>query len=224
MKPGLWVVAAVVFTLTLVLNVPAAFVARFIDWPAAWQPQAISGTLWSGRMNQLGAIGPLSWELRPWLGRGDISGGFQRQVWDLHASGWPWAWQMQLVPAAPMVTPVAAYMLDGRWQGKLVIQGRGAHCSASEGELRGEDMALLVPWTVVLGSARLQLACGDAVKLLATVQRAGEHQFEANLQPFARRVEIKGRVAAEASVTPLLVQAGLMKAGETRFEKVFGGR
>ena len=224
MKSGLWLVAALVFTLTLVLNIPAAFVARFIAWPAAWQPQAISGTLWNGRMSQLGAVGPLSWDLQPWLGRGRISAGFQRQAWDLHASGWPWAWQMQLVPAAPMVTPAAAYMLDGRWQGKLSLHGRGAHCNASEGELRGEDLALLVPWTVVLGSARLQLACGDAVRLLANVQRAGEHQFDANVQPFTRRIEVKGHVEPEASITPLLIQAGLLKAGETQFEKVLGGR
>ncbi len=224
MKPVLWVVAALVFTLTLALNVPAAFVARFVDWPAAWQPQAISGTLWKGRMNQLGVIGPLSWDLRPWLGRGDVSAGFQRQAWDLHARGWPWAWQMQLVPAAPLVTPAAAYVLDGRWQGTLSIEGRGAHCRASEGELRGDDMALLVPWTVVLGSARLQLACGETLRLLASVQRAGEHQFDVDLQPFPSRVEVKGRVEADASVTPLLIQAGLLKAGETQVEKVFGGR
>lgn len=220
----LWITGAAVFVLTLLLNLPAAVVARFVDWPPGWQPQAISGTFWNGRMAALGSVGPVTWTFRPWVGQGRVNAGFQQQAWALSLSGWPWAWQAELTPGAPLVTPAAGYVLDGQWRGRVRIQGRALRCASSEGEVYGEDMALLSPWTMVLGEARFRLDCRDGMHLLADVRRQGEHRFEARLDPVARRLKLSGQVEPDASVTPLLIQAGLLKPGEADFEKMLGKR
>ena len=224
MNRKLWVLGVVVFVATVALNVPAAFVARFIPWSANWQPVAVSGTLWNGRMDRLGAVGPLVWRIQPWLGQGTLSAGFQQRLWALNVSGWPWAWQAQLEPGGSQMTPATGYLLDGHWQGRLQIKGRGATCLSSAGALQGQDVAMLAPWTVVLGSAHLNVECRDGLRLLVDVQREGEHRFEAQLDPVSRRVKLNGKVEPDAMVTPLLVQAGMLKAGATQFETVIGGR
>ncbi|GFM89845.1 hypothetical protein PSCICO_52440 [Pseudomonas cichorii] len=224
MSRKLWMLGTLVFALTLLLNMPAAFMARFIAWAPGWQPQGVAGTLWSGRAERLGSVGPLSWRLQPWIGQGFVSAGFQQRAWELKMQGWPWAWSAELAPAASLITPAAAYAVDGRWQGRLLMQGRGAKCTSSEGSLQGQDLALLSPWMVVLGNAHLKLECRDAMKLLADVQREGEHRFEILLEPAASRMKISGRVEPAALVTPLLVQAGVMKTGASQFETVLGRR
>lgn len=224
MTRKIWISGAAVFILTLLLNLPAAFIARFVDWPPGWQPQVISGTLWTGRMERLGSVGPIAWTFRPWAGRSQVSAGFQQQDWALSLNGWPWAWQAELIPGAPLVTPTSGYVLDGHWRGRVIAQGRALRCLSSEGEVYGEDMALLLPWTMVVGKARFRLECRDAMQLLAEVQRHGEHRFEARLDPFARRLNLSGRVEPDASVTPLLIQAGLLKPGAGDFARVFGNR
>jgi general secretion pathway protein N len=224
MKAGLWMVAALVFALTLLLNLPAAFVARLIEWPAGWQPQAITGSVWNGHMEKLGSLGPLKWNLRPWAGSATLDAGFQRQNWQMIVSGWPWAWQAELAPTASVVTPAAAFVLDGQWIGQVRIQGRGTRCLSSEGALHASGLTVLSPWMVVLGDANLRVDCQDKLQVFADIQRKGEHHFEARLQPFTRYAVVKGQVQAEASVKPLMVQAGLLKAGDTTFEKILGGR
>jgi general secretion pathway protein N len=220
----LWALAVTVFVLTLLLNLPATLIVRWLDWPPGWQPEGVSGTVWSGNAASVGPVGPLIWKLRPWAGQAQFSGGLQQQAWDLSVTGWPWAWQADLLPGEPLVTPAASYTLDGHWTGRLQLRGRGSRCTTSEGELRGQDMALLSPWMMVLGNATLRVDCTDGLQVLAEVQREGEHRFAARLQPFTRRANITGQVEPEASVTPLLIQANLLKAGESRFEKTLGGR
>lgn len=224
MSRKLWVLGVAVFVATVALNVPAAFVARFIPWGAGWQPVAVSGTLWHGRMDRLGAVGPLTWRVQPWFGQGTLSAGFQQRLWALNVSGWPWAWQAQLEPVASQMTPATGYLLDGHWQGRLNLNGRGGRCLSSTGDLLGQHVAMLTPWTVVLGSAHLKLECRDGLRLLVDVQREGEHRFEAELDPISRRVKLNGKVEPDAMVTPLLVQAGMLKAGAAQFETVLGGR
>ena len=224
MTRRLWIIGIIVFVLTLLLNLPAALIARMIDWSPGWEPKIISGTVWSGRAEQLGPFGPLAWRLRPWLGEAQLDGGFQQQAWGLSVNGWPWAWQADLLPGAAVVTPHAGYALDGHWQGRLRIQGRGSRCVSSEGELAGNDMVLLSPWMMVLGNARVSVDCREKPQLRAQVARDGEHRFDARIDPFARRANIIGQVESEAGVRPLLIQAGLLRPGETNFERTFGTR
>lgn len=224
MTRKLWGLGVAVFILTLLLNIPAAFVARFIPWTPDWQPMAVTGTLWSGRMDRLGVVGPLEWRLQPWIGQGIVSAGFQQRSWELQLNGWPWAWQARLAPAALQMTPLTGFVVDGDWQGSVHIKGSGARCRSSEGELRGRDLALITPWTVVLGGAQLRLDCREGLRLLADVQREGEHRFEGWMEPAVGRVKLNGKVEPDAMVTPLLVQAGLLKAGASEFERVWGGR
>lgn len=224
MSRRLWVLGAVVFTATLLLNIPAAFLARFVPWSPAWQPVAVTGTLWNGRMDRLGALGPLVWRVQPLIGQATLSAGFQQRMWALNISGWPWAWQAQLEPVASQLTPPTGYVLDGHWRGRVQLNGRGAKCLSSAGDLQGQDVALLSPWTVVLGSAHLTFECRDSLRLLVDVQREGEHRFEARLESDTRRVRLSGWVEPDAVVTPLLVQAGMLKPGASQFETVLGKR
>ncbi|MBX8567560.1 type II secretion system protein N [Pseudomonas cichorii] len=224
MSRKLWMLGALVFVLTLLLNMPAAFLARFVPWTPGWQPQGVAGTLWHGRAERLGSVGPVSWSLRPWIGQGLVSAGFQQQVWELKLQGWPWEWTAELAPAGTLVTPATAYVVDGRWQGRLLMQGRGAKCTSGEGNLQGNDLAVLSPWMVVLGNAHLRLECLDGLKLLADIRREGEHRFEIGLEPVTRRMKVSGQVEPTAMVTPLLVQSGMLKAGSSQFETVLGKR
>ena len=48
-----------VFALTLLLELPAAFVARQVPWPAQWQPDGVSGSVWQGRATRFASLGPL---------------------------------------------------------------------------------------------------------------------------------------------------------------------
>jgi general secretion pathway protein N len=220
----LWIVGIAVFIVTLLFNVPAALIARLVDWPEGWEPKMITGTLWTGRAEQIGPLGPVVWRLRPWLGVAQVDSGFQQQAWGLSINGWPWAWQADLLPGAAMVTPSAGYALDGQWQGRLRVEGRGARCLSSEGELVGNDMVLLSPWMMVLGNARLSVDCREKLQLRAQVARDGQHRFDARFDPFARLAVIDGQVESEAGVRPLLIQAGLLRPGETHFERIFGKR
>lgn len=224
MNRTLWALGIVVFTVTLMFNLPAAFLARFVPWSSGWQPVAVTGTLWNGRMDRLGAVGPLVWRIQPWFGHASLSAGFQQRLWALNVTGWPWAWQAQFEPVASQMTPAAGYLLDGQWQGRLQLNGRGATCLSSTGDVQGQDVALLLPWTVVLGSAHLKFECRNGLRLLVDVQQEGEHRFEARLEPGARRVKLNGWVEPDAAVTPLLVQAGMLKAGASQFETVLGKR
>ncbi|RMO04193.1 hypothetical protein ALQ47_02265 [Pseudomonas cichorii] len=224
MRRKSWMFGALVFAVTLLLNMPAAFLSRFVPWAPGWQPQGVAGTVWHGRAEQSGSVGPVNWDLRPWSGQGRVSAGFQQQAWELKVQGWPWAWRAELEPTGSLVTPTTAYVVDGRWQGRLLMQGRGAQCTSGDGSLQGRDLAVLSPWMVVLGNAQLVLECRGGLKLLADVRREGEHRFEVGLEPVAHRMKVSGQVEPTAMVAPLLIQAGLLKAGSSQFETVLGRR
>lgn len=222
MTRKLWMLGIAVFVVTLLLNIPAALVARFIPWGAGWQPVAVAGTIWNGHMERLGMVGPLAWRFQPWIGEGQVNLGFQQRNWELQLSGWPWSWHAQLAPVARQMTPATGFVMDGDWQGRVQIKGHGATCSSSSGELQGRDLALITPWTVVLGRAQLRLECLEGLRIVANAQRDGEHRFEARLDPVVGRIKLNGWVEPDAMVTPLLVQAGVLKAGASQFERVSG--
>lgn len=215
---------AAVFVLTVVLNLPAAFVARQWNWPAGWQPAGVSGSLWHGHAARLGAFAPLQWQVRPWAGEARLSLGFQQRSWQVAVQGWPWNWRATLAPGAVNTLPPSLFALDGTWAGRLQVSGAWRSCRSTEGELLGRDLALLSPWMLNLGNSRLALKCSDGLRLLADLQLPTEHRFniEADLQ--RQRVQVDGQVEADAAVTPLLVQARWLQPPAQTFSKVLGKR
>jgi len=213
---------ALVFALTLLLDLPAAFVARHVPWHAEWQPSGVSGSVWHGRATRLASLGPLEWEVRPWAGEVQLNLGFQQRLWEGSIRGWPWNWQAQLAPRAVSALPATAWVLDGRWQGRLQVNGAGRRCRSAEGELVGKDLALLSPWQINLGSTRIELQCRDGLQLLADLQLPGEHGFKVEADLQRQHVRVDGRVEADAAVIPLLVQARWLHPPEQTFSKVLG--
>ncbi|WP_339532755.1 type II secretion system protein N [Pseudomonas mucidolens] len=215
---------ALVFVLTLLLNVPAAFVARQLAWPSGWQPVGISGSLWNGRALRLGAFGPVQWTVRPWTREAQLNLGFQQRIWALSIHGWPWNWQATLAPEAVNPMPPSMFVLDGSWAGHLQVSGAGRTCRSAEGELLGRDLALLSPWTLNLGNTRLELKCRDGLRLSANLQLPAEHQFQIEADLQRQRLQVDGQVEPDAAVTPLLVQARWLQPPEQTFSKVLGKR
>lgn len=222
MSRGLWGAGALAFALTLLCNLPASWLLRGVDWPPGWQPEQVSGSLWHGRIERLGVVGPLSWQLRPWQRQLQVDADLQQHAWALRVQGWPWDWQARLQPRSAVATARSEYLLDGQWQGALQIDGRGSRCVDSQGELGGQHLAMLAPWSLALGSARITLNCQQGLQLLADIERAGEHRLQARLAPAQQRLQLSGQLQPDAAITPLLVQAGLLKAGAGQFEKRFG--
>lgn len=56
----LWVSG--VFSVTLLVELPASWVARGVGLPM----HEVSGSLWQGQARQLGPVGPMQWTLQPW--------------------------------------------------------------------------------------------------------------------------------------------------------------
>lgn len=213
---------ALVFALTLLLELPAAFVARQVPWPAQWQPDGVSGSVWHGRAARFASLGPLEWEVRPWAREVRLSLGFQQRFWEGSIRGWPWNWQAQLAPRAASAMPATAWVLDGHWQGRLQVNGGGCRCHSAEGELLGSELALLSPWQLNLGSTRIELQCRDGLQLLADLQLPGEHGFKVEADLQRQRVQVDGRVEPDAAVIPLLVQARWLQPSAQTFSKVLG--
>ncbi|MFC6340206.1 general secretion pathway protein GspN [Pseudomonas sp. CCM 7891] len=211
-----------VFVLTLLLELPAAFVARQLDWPPGWQPGGVSGSVWDGRATRLGVLGPVEWKVRPWAQDAQLNLGFQQRIWELSIHGWPWNWQAQLAPRAVSALPPTTFVLDGSWEGRLQVNGAGRTCRTTEGALLGHDLALLSPWMVNLGSTRVELQCRDGMRLLADLQLPAEHSFKVQADPQRQRLQVDGRVEPGAAVTPLLVQARWLQPPGQTFSKVLG--
>lgn len=210
--------AMLVFALTLLLELPATFVARQVPWPAGWQPSGVAGSVWHGRAARVGALGPVEWHLRPWKAQVDL--GFQQRIWALSVQGWPWKWQAQLAPRAVNALPAPMFVLDGRWEGRLQVDGAGTGCRKTEGELLGHDLAVLSPWLVKLGNARIALQCRDGLRLSADLQLPAEHHFKIAADP--RRAQVDGQIEPGAAVTPLLVRARWLQPAAHSFSKVLG--
>ncbi|MFO2466519.1 type II secretion system protein N [Pseudomonas sp. 15FMM2] len=213
-----------VFALTLLAQLPAAFIVRQINWPSGWQPNGVSGSLWNGHASEVGALAPVQWAVRPWAREVQVNLGFQQRIWELSIHGWPWNWQAQLAPRAVSAVAPPMFVLDGAWDGRLQVNGAGANCRTAAGALVGDDLALLSPWLLNLGSTRLELQCSGGLRLLADLQLPAQHRFKINADLQRQRLQIDGQVEAGAAVTPLLVQARWLQASEQTFSKVLGRR
>lgn len=147
----LW--CGLVFTFTLLMELPATWVARGVGLSA----RGVSGSLWQGKAQQLGPVGPVRWALQPWRMQADARLGFQGQSWQLRTEGWPWRWQLEATALAAQATALTEYRLAGQWHGALRMQGSGRQCRSSEGRVSVNDLALSEPWSLGLGQGWVEM-------------------------------------------------------------------
>ncbi|MGE8384594.1 MAG: hypothetical protein ACN6PL_13100, partial [Pseudomonas putida] len=98
-----------VFGLTVLVELPAAWVARGAGLPV----REASGSLWQGQAQQLGPVGPLRWSVQPWRLQATAQLGFQGQAWQLRAEGWPWRWRLEATAMGAQATVATDYRLAG---------------------------------------------------------------------------------------------------------------
>ena len=189
-----------VFTLTLLAELPAAWVTRGIGLPA----RDVSGSVWQGQAQQLGLVGPLRWALQPWRMQANAQLGFQGQAWQLRVEGWPWNWRLEATALASQATVQTQYRLAGQWQGTLRMQGSGRQCKSSEGRMSVTDLALSEPWSLGLGQGWIELDCHAGWRLRGQVQQQGQHELKLDADMVRRRAQVAFSLEREAALTPLL--------------------
>ncbi|MFJ4064918.1 hypothetical protein ACIPW4_06435 [Pseudomonas sp. NPDC089996] len=197
----LW--CAVVFVLTLLVQLPAAWVVRSVGLPA----RDVSGSVWQGQAQQLGALGPLRWAVQPWRMQANAQLGFQGQAWQLHAEGWPWRWQLEATALGAQATVLTDYRLAGQWQGLLRMQGAGHQCRRSEGRVSVTDLALSEPWSLGLGQGWVEMDCRDGWRLRGQLVQQGQHELRLEADLERLRGQVAFSVRRGAALTPLLRSA-----------------
>jgi general secretion pathway protein N len=221
MRRGLTLWGLAVFCVLVLLGSPAAFWVRGFSWPAGWAPQGVSGTLWQGQAQRMGQLSALSWSLSPSLDGvlGEWRGVALEHQWQLRLKGWPWAWNARLEALGHVPQAATAVRVAGNWQGHVQVHGAGAHCVNSEGELFAPRLALLAPWGMPLGAARLSLDCQASVRLKASLLQPGMHQlgFDGDLP--ARRAALSGDFEEASELAALLRQFGLLQSTQRHFAK-----
>lgn len=206
-----WLWALLVFATTLLVELPARWLLAPLPMPLA----GISGSLWQGQAQRLGDLGPLNWHWQPWRLRGEASVGYQGQRWRLQVAGWPWAWRASLQPDRDPHTLATDYRLAGQWQGRIGLTGSGSRCRSAEGHLQVDGLALLAPWQLDLGQARLALDCSAGWKLAGQLSLTGQHHAELVADLLARQARLTGRVEPGAALQPVLVSAQWLAPGGT---------
>lgn len=194
----LWVSG--VFSVTLLVELPASWVARGVGLPM----HEVSGSLWQGQARQLGPVGPMHWTLQPWRLQANAQLGFQGQGWQLRADGWPWRWRLEVAALGAQATAQADYRVAGQWQGTLRVQGVGRACRASEGRITVSDLALSEPWSLSLGQGWVELDCHNGWRLHGQLAQQGQHQLTGDADLLGRRAQVAFELQPEAALTPLL--------------------
>ncbi|MFF7063235.1 hypothetical protein [Pseudomonas sp. NPDC008258] len=197
-KAVAWVL--LVFGLTLLVELPAGWVARGFDLPM----QAARGSLWQGQAQQLGPVGPLRWSVQPWRMQATAQLGFQGQAWQLRAEGWPWRWRIEAAAMEPQATVATDYRLAGLWQGVVRMQGEGRQCLGSQGRVTVTDLALSAPWSLGLGQGWLEMDCRSGWRLRGQLAQQGQHQLSVDADLPARRAQVAFELQPESTLTPLL--------------------
>ncbi|PVZ40658.1 type II secretion system protein GspN [Pseudomonas sp. CC120222-01a] len=194
----LW--CGLVFTLTLLVELPAAWVARGVGLPA----RDVSGSVWQGQAQQLGPVGPVRWVVQPWRIQANAELGFQGQAWQLRAEGWPWRWRLEASALAPQATVLADYRLAGQWQGTLRMQGWGRQCRSSEGRVSVTDLALSEPWSLGLGQGWVEMDCRAGWRLRGQLVQQGQHELKLEADLLAHRATILLDLQPDAELTAVL--------------------
>lgn len=194
----LW--CGLVFTLTLLVELPAAWVTRGVGLSAL----DVSGSVWQGQAQQLGPVGPLRWTLQPWRMQANAQIGFQGQAWQVRAEGWPWRWQLEAAALTPQATALLDYRLAGQWQGALRMQGSGRQCRSSEGRVSVTDLALSEPWSLGLGQGWVEMDCSAGWRLRGILVQQGEHELKLEADLEKRRARVMFNLQDGSALTPLL--------------------
>lgn len=197
-KAAAWVL--LVFAVTLLVELPASWVARGLGLPM----QDARGSLWQGHAQQLGPVGPLRWSVEPWRMQATAQLGFQGQAWQLRAEGWPWRWRLEAAAMRPQATVAADYRLAGQWQGAVHLSGVGRRCLASEGRVTVSDLALSEPWSLGLGQGWLEMDCRNGWRLRGQLAQQEQHQLTVDADLPRRRAQLVFELQPEAALTPLL--------------------
>ncbi|PYB72633.1 general secretion pathway protein GspN [Pseudomonas sp. LB-090624] len=192
--------SVLVFVLTLLVELPADWVARAFGLPA----RDVIGSLWQGQAQQLGPVGPLRWTLQPWRLQANAQLGFQGQAWQLRAEGWPWRWRLEASAVGAQATVLTDYRLAGQWQGTLRVQGAGRECRSSEGRVTVTDLALSKPWSLGLGQGWLEMDCHSGWRLRGQLVQQGQHQLALDADLPGNRAQVAFALQPEAALTPLL--------------------
>lgn len=194
----LW--CGLVFTLTLLVEFPAAWVMRSAGLPAG----DVSGSVWQGQAQQLGPVGPLHWTLQPWRMQANAQIGFQGQAWKVRAEGWPWRWRLEAAALAPQATVLTDYRLAGQWQGALRMQGSWRQCRSSEGRVSVTDLALSEPWSLGLGQGWVEMDCRAGWRLRGKLVQQGQHELKLEADLERRRAQVMFNLQNVSALTPLL--------------------
>ena len=202
-----------VFGLTLLAGLPA----RWLSSAAPWPVDGVSGSVWQGQAVRVGALGPVSWRLRPWSVQ--VQAGFQAQRWRVEVDGWPWAWQATLVPAGPVGHLALPYRLSGEWQGQVQVRGAGGRCVAATGQVWADELALVAPWSLALGRGEVRVECAQGWTLLAQLALAGQHRM--TLEAGVAGATLAGRIEPGAAVYPVLVGGQWLGQGSEALRRTF---
>ncbi|HGM5579644.1 TPA: hypothetical protein ACKP22_001317 [Pseudomonas putida] len=176
------------------------------ELPARWlvPGRAVSGSLWQGQAEQLGDVGPLSWQWQPWWRQAEIRVGYQGQDWLMRLSGWPWQWRADVEALEATASVPVAYRLVGHWQGRVSVKGAWRQCVGAQGRVQVNDLALVSPWALELGQGWLEMRCANDWRLQGTLALQGQHQLNLDADLLARRAQIAFQVQPDAALTPLL--------------------
>lgn len=194
----LW--CGLVFTLTLLVELPAAWVAHSVGLSV----RDVSGSVWQGQAQQLGPVGPVRWALQPWRMQANVQLGFQSQAWQLRAEGWPWRWTLEAAASGAQATVLTDYRLAGQWRGALRIQGAGYQCLGSEGRLSVTDLAVSEPWSLGLGLGWVEMDCRAGWRLRGQLTQMGQHELKLDADLLAHRATVALDLQPDAELIAVL--------------------
>lgn len=195
-----WGWLALVFCLTLAIELPVSWLVGLLGLPA----EGVVGSLWHGQAARLGVVGPVQWQWRPWQQHLQVRIGFQGQGWQARLKGWPWRWQAGVQALGPQYSVGQGYRLAGQWQGAVSFSGAGQQCRAAEGSITVADLALSDPFALGLGHGELHLDCRQGWRLMGQLAQQGQHQLNLDADLLQRRAQVAYVLQADAALTPVL--------------------
>lgn len=171
---------ALLFTLTLLINWPMAGLITAFNPDRSLKLETPSGTLTQGGVGRVVvspsgwpiALGPLEWQLTWPLGISTALGQAPA-AWQIKGDWWGLKsrWLISGGDLSALDLTQLPVALSARWEGELALTFQGRRCVSSSGALTTARLQLLSPTPIMLGQARLKLACtGESPELLLTIE------------------------------------------------------